>query len=65
MLSLSSQNARHKTLLIWSDNKKGTQTSLRMDVMMALWRIREDLQAAADTLTQLERLQSPSLVSKV
>ena len=62
MLSLSSQNARHKTLLIWSDNKKGTQTSLRMDVM-ALWRIWEDLQAAADTLTQLERLQSPSLVS--
>ena len=33
MSSLSSQNACHKTLLIWSGNKKGTQASLRMDVM--------------------------------
>ena len=36
-----------------------------LDVMMALWRIMEDLQAAADTLTQLEGPLSPPLVSLV
>ena len=36
-----------------------------LDVMMALWGIREDLQAVGDTLTQLAGLPSPSLESKV
>ena len=36
-----------------------------LDVMMALLRIREDLKAAADTLTQLEGPPSPPLVSLV
>ena len=36
-----------------------------LDVMMALWGIREDVQAAADTLTQLEGPPSPPLVSLV
>ena len=56
-------NRRYKTLFFWLDNKKGTQTSFPLDVMLALWGIREDLQAAADTLTQLAGPPSPPLVS--
>lgn len=46
------------------DNKKGSQTSIPIDVMMALWEIKEDLQAAADTLTNYNAAPpSPPLVS--
>ncbi|XP_078330202.1 uncharacterized protein LOC144624384 [Crassostrea virginica] len=53
---------RGKVYCHLQNNKKGTQTSFPLDVMLALWGIREDLQAAADTLTQLAGPPSPPLI---
>lgn len=54
---------RGKVYCHLQNNKKGSQTSIPIDVMMALWEIKEDLQAAADTLTNYNAAPpSPPLI---
>ena len=57
------KNTRYKTLFIWADNKKRYPNKFPHRCDDVIMGIREELQAAAETLTQLAGPPSPPLVS--